>query len=192
MTKIAKKKWSQADLDDLMHFIKSYEGQEGGLKTALTEASQYFGVTYMAVQKRYTKYLKGQQLGHVNPSKKSRFWSKDDMKIILDYITKYGVHLGSIKAAKHFKVTLNAVKCKYDRYLKRESMKYMHKNGTVKVPAKSKKRKPYKKRIKSIGDPTVLAKHTLPVIESKAKNEVAFDIKDFRIDLKTKKLIITF
>ena len=32
----------------------------------------------------------------------------------------------------------------------------------------------------------------IPVVKSQAKNEMAFDIKDFRIDLKTKKLIITF
>lgn len=118
-------------------------------------------------------------------------WSKSEIKDIVKIIRINGMIDGCKIAATKYGVTSNAISCKYIRCMKGESMKRT-KDGSTKIPFIKKPRGPYTKKSKSLGDPTVLAKHTIPVVKSEAKNEMAFDIKDFRIDLKTKKLIITF
>ena len=123
--------------------------------------------------------------------RKSTQWSKAELKDIVKIVRINGTIEGYKLLAVKYGVTVNAIACRYKRCMKGESMTRT-KDGSTKVPFIKKPRGHYAKKNKPLGDPTVLAKHTIPVVKSQAKNEMAFDIKDFRIDLKTKKLIIIF
>lgn len=118
----------------------------------------------------------------MSTKRKSTQWSKSEIKDIVKTVKTHGTIEGYKIAAAKYGVTTNAIACKHNRTIKGESMKRT-KNNTTKVPF-----------VKQVPLAKTNPKDMLgvPVFKSKAKNEIAFDIKDFKIDLKTKKLIITF
>ena len=117
--------------------------------------------------------------------RKSTQWSKAELKDIVKIVRINGTIEGYKLLAVKYGVTVNAIACRYKRCMTGESMTRT-KDGSTKVPFIKKPRGPYTKRF---NPESIVA---IPVVKSQAKNEMAFDIKDFRIDLKTKKLIITF
>lgn len=78
-------------------------------------------------------------------AKNSKRWSMKDIKTIEKFI-KEATDAGQVKeegikvAAKHFGVTLNALRIRYGRYCKGKQVANLKKN-TTKVPMKRKKRK---------------------------------------------------
>jgi len=118
----------------------------------------------------------------MSTKRKSTQWSKNEIKDIVRTVKEHGTVEGYKIAAAKYGVTTNAISCKYSRTIKGESMK-RPKNNTTKVPFVK------QVRLSKTNPKDMLG---IPVFKPKAKNEIAFDIKDFRIDLKTKKLIITF
>lgn len=116
---------------------------------------------------------------------KSARWSKAELKDMVKVVRINGTIEGYKLLATKYGVSVNAIACRYRRCMNGEAMTRA-KDNTTKIPFIKKPRGVYKKRFnpESIG--------AIPVVKSQAKNEMAFDIKDFRIDLKTKKLIITF
>jgi hypothetical protein len=82
-------------------------------------------------------------------AKNSKRWSMKDIKTIEKFI-KDATDAGQVKeegiklAAKHFGVTINALRIRYGRYCKGKQVAGLKKN-TTKVPMKRKKRK-YTKR----------------------------------------------
>lgn len=116
---------------------------------------------------------------------KSAQWSKAELKDIVKVVRINGTIEGYKLLATKYGVSVNAIACRYKRCMKGEGMTRT-KDNTTKIPFIKKPRGPYAKKF----NPELI--ESVPVVKSQAKNEMAFDIKDFRIDLKTKKLIITF
>lgn len=112
-------------------------------------------------------------------------WSKAELKDLVKVVRINGTIEGYKILAVKYGVSVNAIACRYKRCMKGEGMTRT-KDNTTKIPFIKKPRGAYKKRF---NPESIVA---IPVVKSEAKNEMAFDIKDFRIDLKTKKLIITF
>jgi hypothetical protein len=196
MTKI-KRSWTQEDMDEILKLVGDNKPRSKGFKNAITIAANHFGVTYNALYKKYIKYLNGQRFykgkvrtviaPEIKPEVKkiSRFWSVKDLDVMRKIIeNKTSRVMGIRAAANYFNVTPNAINCRYKRYLDGLNMTRTNRD-TQKIPILSNSRKPYKKRIPS--ESVIPA----PVVKSEIKNEIAFTIKDFKIDLKTKKLIIT-
>jgi len=108
--------------------------------------------------------------------KKSKWWSATDIrkiKAIMKTAEEEGLGrtVGLVRAADHFGVTRNAIVIKLGRL--ERGIKSSHLNRpTVKVPI-------VKKQV--IKEETVIA-----------KNFLSLDIKDIKVDLSTKKIIIVY
>lgn len=111
---------------------------------------------------------------------KSTYWSITALNIMNNIITA-GIKNGKTKteaikeAAEFFNVTENAIWIKYSRYLKNQNMKHINLTDN-KIPVVR------KKAVKNLRK-TVL----IPQLTEKS---FTFDIKDIKLDLKNKKVIV--
>jgi hypothetical protein len=108
--------------------------------------------------------------------KKSKWWSAADIrkiKAIMKIAEQEGLErgVGLVRAADHFGVTRNAISIKLGRIQRGERSSHLNK-PTTKVPI-------VKKQV--IKEETVVA-----------KNVLSLDIKDIKVDLSTKKIIIVY
>jgi len=108
--------------------------------------------------------------------KKSKWWSAADIrkiKAIMKIAEQEGLErgVGLVRAADHFGVTRNAISIKLGRIQRGERSSHLNK-PTTKIPI-------VKKQV--IKEETVVA-----------KNVLSLDIKDIKVDLSTKKIIIVY
>lgn len=108
--------------------------------------------------------------------KKSKWWSATDIrkiKAIMKIAQEEGLGrtVGLVRAADHFGVTRNAISIKLGRIQRGERSSHLNK-PTTKIPI-------VKKQV--IKEETVIA-----------KNVLSLDIKDIRLDLSSKKIIIVY
>jgi hypothetical protein len=108
--------------------------------------------------------------------KKSKWWSATDIrkiKAIMKIAEEEGLGrtVGLVRAADHFGVTRNAISIKLGRIQRGERSSHLNK-PTTKIPI-------VKKQV--IKEETVIA-----------KNVLSLDIKDIRLDLSSKKIIIVY
>lgn len=108
--------------------------------------------------------------------KKSKWWSATDIrkiKAIMKIAEEEGLGrtVGLVRAADHFGVTRNAISIKLGRIQRGERSSHLNK-PTTKIPIVKKK---------VIKEETVIA-----------KNVLSLDIKDIRLDLSSKKIIIVY
>jgi hypothetical protein len=108
--------------------------------------------------------------------KKSKWWSAADIrkiKAIMKTAEQEGLErgVGLVRAADHFGVTRNAISIKLGRIQRGERSSHLNK-PTTKIPI-------VKKQV--IKEETVVA-----------KNVLSLDIKDIKVDLSTKKIIIVY
>jgi hypothetical protein len=108
--------------------------------------------------------------------KKSKWWSAVDIrkiKAIMKTAEQEGLErgVGLVRAADHFGVTRNAISIKLGRIQRGERSSHLNK-PTTKIPI-------VKKQV--IKEETVVA-----------KNVLSLDIKDIKVDLSTKKIIIVY
>ena len=108
--------------------------------------------------------------------KKSKWWSATDIrkiKAIMKIAEEEGIGrtVGLVRAADHFGVTRNAISIKLGRMQRGERSSHLNK-PTTKIPI-------VKKQV--IKEETVIA-----------KNVLSLDIKDIRLDLSSKKIIIVY
>ena len=108
--------------------------------------------------------------------KKSKWWSATDIrkiKAIMKIAEEEGLGrtVGLVRAADHFGVTRNAISIKLGRMQRGERSSHLNK-PTTKIPI-------VKKQV--IKEETVIA-----------KNVLSLDIKDIRLDLSSKKIIIVY
>lgn len=108
--------------------------------------------------------------------KKSKWWSATDIrkiKAIMKIAEEEGLGrtVGLVRAADHFGVTRNAISIKLGRIQRGEKSSHLNKL-TTKIPI-------VKKQV--IKEETVIA-----------KNVLSLDIKDIRLDLSSKKIIIVY
>ena len=108
--------------------------------------------------------------------RKSKWWSATDIrkiKAIMKIAQEEGLGrtVGLVRAADHFGVTRNAISIKLGRIQRGERSSHLNK-PTTKIPI-------VKKQV--IKEETVIA-----------KNVLSLDIKDIRLDLSSKKIIIVY
>ena len=108
--------------------------------------------------------------------RKSKWWSAADIrkiKAIMKIAEEEGLGrtVGLVRAADHFGVTRNAISIKLGRIQRGERSSHLNKL-TTKIPI-------VKKQV--IKEETVIA-----------KNVLSLDIKDIRLDLSSKKIIIVY
>ena len=195
MKRTKRKSWTQADMDSIVGLIWDSKPGSKEYGYAIKMSADHFKVTPLAVQKKYVKYINGQgfRKGRAkatpNIKKKTRFWSKADLKTMASIISNRESEAHGIRdAAKHFGVTVNAITCRYRRFLDKKHMARTNIKNSIKVPMKRKKRGAYKKRF----NPELIEAIPVAKIKAKVLNEMTLDIKDYKIDLVTKKITLIF